>query len=155
MSAVPSMAAQKANKEGLRRTLYTVRPGKRAGPPPGHVTTKTDCGRVLEWRQASSYQGEWHNDKREGFGTMVFSNGDKVRWRIPALLVDAALGLPHFAGSSVAPTCSMKESGAIIRGMVVERCGFVDAVDLSSDMKEIGSPESTMCVERIRDVFTS
>lgn len=29
------------------------------------------------YKQQGSYAGDWYRDKKDGFGTMIFANGDK------------------------------------------------------------------------------
>lgn len=48
------------------------------------------------YKQQGSYAGDWYRDKKDGFGTMIFANGDKC---VPSTFASGAVPLktwsPH------------------------------------------------------------
>lgn len=65
----------RANKSGTRRTVYWV---KRTPPrPPGE---RVSAGRVVggpNYELSSTYSGAWRDNKKHGFGTQVYRNGNQ------------------------------------------------------------------------------
>ena len=65
-----------ANKNGRCQTVYWVAPV----PPPRDTLTHTVKAADLierKYKVSETYKGEWLNNKRDGFGVYVYSNGDK------------------------------------------------------------------------------
>jgi hypothetical protein len=67
-----TLASEKSLKTGPHKTMFNVKRELSTG------VLKYDI-----YRPQGTYAGDWHNNQRDGFGTQVFSNGDKYEggWR--------------------------------------------------------------------------
>jgi hypothetical protein len=48
----------------------------------------TEAVKLDRYVPQGSYAGDWHKDKRDGFGTQVFASGDKCVWAAVAPISD-------------------------------------------------------------------
>jgi hypothetical protein len=68
-----------ANKNGLRKTVFFVAPDARKDVDPRRISAAGPSGPIESFKTTGSYQGEWRDNQKEGFGTQTFSDGSKVR----------------------------------------------------------------------------
>ncbi len=75
-------ADARSNRDGPHHTMYFVKPVAAGG------------ARKPNYKLAGSYQGEWRQNEREGYGTLVDSSGNKASVRLsrPSGLSGAGCG---------------------------------------------------------------
>ncbi|KAA0167057.1 hypothetical protein FNF27_07385 [Cafeteria roenbergensis] len=66
-----------AQKNGPRRTAFSVAPAARKVVNPHRISAAGPDGPISSFKATGSYQGEWRNNERHGFGTLTTSNGSK------------------------------------------------------------------------------
>jgi len=59
---------RKAQKQGVHKSVYWVK--KRKPQEDGKIKGE-------KWYQSCSYEGDWNENVREGYGVMIYSNGNK------------------------------------------------------------------------------
>lgn len=68
-----------ADKDGSRRTAFFVAPKSRKNVNPVRISASGPDGPIDSFKMTGSYQGEWRNNAKEGFGTQTNADGSKVR----------------------------------------------------------------------------
>jgi MORN repeat len=61
----------------VQKTVYFVRPKKKVNKDESLLVAKSTSSSGLDYTTSMTYQGEWKSDRKHGYGSQTWSNGNR------------------------------------------------------------------------------